>query len=202
MANKTTYRKGVTGVGEALFAHLISPEQYQGKSTNKFTVMLKLNEKDKAKLLKEIDEEWEKFKESDEGKEHKYKYDYNNSLKEYQDEEYFKFKMTHIIQTKKGEWERHVPIFDASQKDISGSITNVGNGSKIKVAYELVPFYVTSKNYGITLRMTAVQVLDLKEYSDGNASDFGFGTEKGYVQEDDAVPFFDGGSADNEEEDF
>lgn len=200
---KMNYRKGVTGVGEALFPHLIAPEQYQGKSTNKFTVLMKFNEKDKAKLLKEMDEEWQKYVESEEGKQHKYKYDYNNSMKEYKDEEYFKFKMTHIIQTKKGEWERHVPIFDASQKDISGTITDIGSGSKMKIAYELVPFYVTNKNYGITLRMTAVQLLELKEHAEGSASDFGFGTEKGYVQEEAeaTVPFFSS-EEENEEEDF
>ena len=43
--NKLT--KGTTPIGEVLFAHLQKPEEYQGKSTNKFTIMLKLSEKDK-----------------------------------------------------------------------------------------------------------------------------------------------------------
>ena len=181
MANKLT--KGTTTVGECLFAHVLKPEEYMGKSTNKFTLMLKLNEKDKKDFLKKIDAEWQKFVESEEGQKHKYKYDYTNGLKEYNEDEYFKFKMTHIIHTRRGDdWERHVPIFDASCKDISTSITGIGNGSKIRVAYELSPFYINDKNYGVALRMTGIQVLELVEAGSMSASSLGFGKEDGYVK--------------------
>lgn len=198
--NKVT--KGTTAVGECLFAHVISPEEYQGKSTNKFTLMLKLSEKDKQNFLSKIDAEWEKFKESEEGSKHKYKYEYANGLKEYKDNEYFKFKMTHIIHTRRGDdWERHVPIFDASCKDISSTITGIGNGSKIKVAYELVPFYISDKNYGVTLRMTGIQVLDLVEEGAASASSLGFEATDGYREETEEidVPF---GDSDDSEGDF
>lgn len=192
MANKLT--KGTTTVGECLFAHVLKPEEYMGKSTNKFTLMLKLNEKDKKDFLKKIDAEWQKFVESEEGQKHKYKYDYTNGLKEYNEDEYFKFKMTHIIHTRRGDdWERHVPIFDASCKDISTSITGIGNGSKIRVAYELSPFYINDKNYGVALRMTGIQVLELVEAGSMSASSLGFGKEDGYVKADDEdkvdIPF-------------
>lgn len=70
MANKL--KKGITGTGEIFFAHVLKPEEYQGKSTNKFSLMLKLAEKDKQKLLAEVDAEWNKFMESEEGRRHKY----------------------------------------------------------------------------------------------------------------------------------
>ena len=35
---KNIYTKGTTPVGEAFFAHLVSPETFQGKSTNKASV--------------------------------------------------------------------------------------------------------------------------------------------------------------------
>ena len=175
-------KKGTTGIGEFYFAHLQAPEVFQGKSTNKFSVSVKLNEKDKAKLLADIDAEWTKFAESEEGKKHKYKYEYSNGMKEYNGDDYFKFKMTHIIDTKKGQWERKVPIFDAKGNCITDSITSVGNGTKGKIAYELSPFYMNDKNYGVSLRLTGVQILDLVEDGDVSAASLGFGQEEGYVQ--------------------
>ena len=125
---KAKYTKGVTTVGEASFAHTIKTEEYNGKDTNKFSVNLHLGDKDTKKLKAKIADEWKKFTESEEGKKNKYKYDPELGCKEYKDKEYFKFKMTHIIETKKGDWERHVPIFDASGADISGKIGEIGNG--------------------------------------------------------------------------
>lgn len=185
---KYNYTKGVTPIGEAYFAHLVAPETYQGTSTNKFTLMLKLAPKDKEALLNKIDAEWQKFVESEEGQKHKYKYDYSNGLKTYNDEDFFKFKMTHIIQTSRGPWERTVPIFDSACKALKEG-TEIGNGSKVKIAYELAPFYVSDKNYGVGLRMTGVQVLAL-EHGGNDAESFGFHEEEGYKQEDeDFIPF-------------
>lgn len=183
MANKL--KKGTTAVGEIYFAHILKPEEFQGKSTNKFSLMLKLAEKDKQNLLSIIDAEWQKFAESEEGRKHKYKYEYTNGLKEYKDEEYFKFKMTHIIHTRTGkDWERYVPVFDASCKEISKEITGIGNGSKGKVAYEIAPFYISDKNYGVALRLTGLQILDLVEEGGSSASSLGFGQEEGFVKEE------------------
>lgn len=199
---KAKYTKGVTTVGEASFAHTIKTEEYNGKDTNKFSVNLHLGDKDTKKLKAKIADEWKKFTESEEGKKNKYKYDPELGCKEYKDKEYFKFKMTHIIETKKGDWERHVPIFDASGADISGKIGEIGNGSKVKVAYELVPFFMSDKNYGISLRLTAIQVLDMVEFGAESADEFGFGKEEGFVQTDEGhieVPFDED---DEPEEDF
>jgi len=179
---KNVYTKGVTPIGEAYFAHLVAPENYMGASTNKFTVLLKLAPQDTKDLLKKIDAEWSKYAESEEGRKHKYKYDYVNGLKEYNGEEFFKFKMTHVINTSRGPWERTVPIFDSACKAMHEE-NEIGNGSKIKVAYELVPFYITDKNYGVTLRLTGVQVLSL-EHGGHDADSFGFHEEEGFKQED------------------
>ncbi len=184
---KKTLAKGTTGIGEFNFAHLLTPETFQGKSTNKYSISVKLNEADKAKLLKQIDNEWNKFVESEDGRKHKYKYEYSNGMKEYNGDDLFKFKMTHIIQTKKGDWERKVPIFDAKGNNITDTISSIGRGTKGKVAYELSPFYMNDKNYGVSLRLTAVQILDLVEEGEASASAFGFDEEDGYVQSEEVV---------------
>lgn len=184
---KKTLTKGVTGIGEFNFAHVLAPETFQGKSTNKFSISVKLNEEDKSTLLAQIDNEWNKFVESEEGRKHKYKYEYSNGMKEYNGDDLFKFKMTHIMETKKGLWERKVPIFDAKGNNITDSISDIGRGSKGKIAFELAPFYMNDKNYGVSLRLTAIQVLELVEGGADSASAFGFGQEDGYVKSEDDV---------------
>lgn len=198
---KMIYTKGVTDVGEALFAHTLAPEEFNGKTTNKYSVMLKLAPKAEKALIEQIHAEWTKFTESEEGQKHKYKYEPSTGIKEYNDETYFKFKMTAVIHTRQGkDWERHVPIFDAKCKEISGNTEELGNGSKVKVAYELVPFYMNDRNYGVSLRLTGIQVLKFEAQGE-SADALGFGQEEGftYHEEDNAdvdVPF------DTEEGDF
>lgn len=183
------YTKGTTPIGEAYFAHLVAPEEYQGKSTNKFTLMLKLAPKDAEALKEKIAAEWQKFVESEEGQKHKYKYDFLNGTKEYDGDKFFKFKMTHIIKTKRGDWERTVPIFDAACKVLKEPV-EMGNGSKVRVAYELAPFYASDKNYGISLRLTGVQLLKLESKDASSASAMGFHQEEGFREEEEEfIPF-------------
>lgn len=185
---KNIYTKGTTPVGEAFFAHLVSPETFQWKSTNKFSVMVKFAPKDEKLLLDRINKEWEKFTESEEGRKHKYKYEFANGMKDYQGENFFKFKMMHIINTQRGEWERTVPVFDATCKPMKD--VELGNGSKVKIAYELAPFYMSDKNYGISLRLAGVQVLSLVPPGGDSAEHLGFDKEEGYQQEDTVMESF------------
>lgn len=202
------FTKGVTPVGELLFPHLRKTEEYDGKDTNKYTVMVKLNEKDKAALLKQIDAEWTKYV-SDANSDaygKSLKYDFVNGLKTTkQGDEVFKFKMSHIIDSKKGRFELHVPIFDADCREISSTVPDIGNGTKARIAYELSPYYMNPKNYGVSLRLTGVQILDLVEYGNSSPDALGFAKEDGFTQDGaenqlaDDVPFAD---SSQEPEDF
>ena len=179
---KTTYRTGTTPIGTFMFPHLLETEQFQGTDTGRFAVsFLPDNDTDKQNLLTIIGDEWQKFVESEEGKKHTYKYDYNNGITSYKDDEYFKFKMQKDIQTKKGTWTRRVPIFDASNKEISAELTSIGSGTRGRIAYELMPYYVSNKNYGISLRLTGVQIVELKEHGGATAASLGFEACEGYT---------------------
>ena len=187
---KQQYKKGVTPVGEALFAHVLKTEiikkDGQEKDTGRYSILLKLKEVDKKALLKSINEEWEKFKENLSGK--KFKYDISNGIKEYNEEEYFKFSMNETIKLKTGETKhRTVPLFDASCKDISKRVTNLGNGSQVRIAYDLVPFYMSDKNYGVSLRLTGIQIIKLVEFNAQTAENLGFEKTEGYVADDETV---------------
>lgn len=80
-------------------------------------------------------------------------------------------------------WERRVPVFDAAKKPVKA---NVGGGSVLKVAAEINDYNSPTLGAGISLRLEAVQVIELKQFSGGrNADEYGFGEEEGgYVAED------------------
>ena len=92
----------------------------------------------------------------------------------------FNFKMAAKITSKKtGEsWEQKPDLFDAKGKVLVNP--KVGGGSTVKVAFELYLFYTPLVGAGVSLRLRAVQVLDLVEYNSRSASGYGFEEEEGY----------------------
>jgi hypothetical protein len=113
-----------------------------------------------------------------------------------------RFKLKAKVTPKSGDaFEQRPAIFDAKGKPITGD-AKVGGGSKVKVAYELIPYYTAIAGAGISLRLKAVQVIDLKEYSGGASADaYGFGEEEGYEAEDTPAQA-NGFTEENSEEDF
>ena len=93
----------------------------------------------------------------------------------------FKFKMKAKVAPKKGDpFEQKPALFDAKGKPLTGD-PKVGGGSVIKVSYEVVPYYTAIAGAGVSLRMKAVQIIELKEYSGGGtAESYGFGEEEGF----------------------
>jgi hypothetical protein len=90
----------------------------------------------------------------------------------------FKFKLKAKINTKAGDvYEQKVAVFDAKRKPIDGGV-NIGNGSTVKVAFEPIPYMMSAtKTVGVSLRLKAVQVIDLVEYSNSASI---FDEEDGY----------------------
>ena len=123
----------------------------------------------------------------------------------------FKFKMKAKVTPKKGDpFEQKPALFDAKGKPLTGE-PKIGGGSAIKVSYEVVPYYTAIAGAGVSLRLKAVQIIELKEYSGGgNAESYGFGEEEGFEADDeDNDPPFDtdettagGNTGGNDEEDF
>lgn len=93
----------------------------------------------------------------------------------------FNTKMNHkIVKRSNNETILLYPkIFDASTppKAIPYG-TQVWGGSIVKVAGELNPFYVQAIGVGVSLRMTAVQIIELVQ-GNGGGDGFGFGGEEG-----------------------
>ena len=112
----------------------------------------------------------------------------------------FKAKMKARVKSKDGKvYEQKPMVVDAKKTPLDGS-TLIGNGSVVKVVVEPFPYMMpATKTVGVTLRLKAVQVIDIVEYGNNAASIFeeedGFVTAA--VQKDDALDVF-GGDADAE----
>lgn len=192
----TKFKTITTPVGEAFFCRTKQTEIIKGKDTGKFSLLLKLSEADTKKLAERIHAEWDSAK-STEFPDKKCSGEMSDGLRAYNDEQYFKFSCKESFKNKQGEIVHiTVPVFDTSGKEISAQLDEIGNGSKIKVAAKLVPYHMTAENYGISLRLTAIQVIDYIPYGSGSAESFGFDTDgEGFRAEADDVPFFDSGEA-------
>jgi hypothetical protein len=95
------------------------------------------------------------------------------------DEIEFKFKTKATFNTKDGKTvTRTIKVVDAKKNPLED--VNLYGGSKIKVAFQAVPYDVAAVGVGLSLRMTAVQVLELVEGGGGDSSSV-FGEEEGYV---------------------
>lgn len=97
----------------------------------------------------------------------------------------FKFKTKAKVTTKSGDtFDQKVALFDAKGKPITNA-PNIGGGSKVKVSFEINSYYTAIAGAGLSLRVKAVQILDLVEFGGGaNAESYGFGAEDGYEAKD------------------
>jgi len=90
-----------------------------------------------------------------------------------------KFKLNAVGLNGADRWEQRPALFDSTGKPLTETI---GSGSTIKVGAEIVPYYTNMAGAGITLRMRAVQVLELTEFQKGdNFDSWSFSSEKGFV---------------------
>lgn len=98
----------------------------------------------------------------------------------------FKFKLKAKGGTGDKQWDQKPALFDAKGNPVSD--LNVGSGSTIKVAFDCAPYFTAMVGHGISLRLRAVQVLELREYIAGDNFDaFGFKATDGFVKEQPAA---------------
>jgi len=93
-----------------------------------------------------------------------------------------KFKLKAKAGNEEKSWAQKPVIFDSTGTAMQ-TPPNVGSGSKIKVAFEVVPYFTAMVGAGVSLRLKAVQILDLREYTPGDNFDaYGFKADpKGFV---------------------
>jgi hypothetical protein len=89
----------------------------------------------------------------------------------------FKFRMVASgVSSKDGKpWSRRPMLFDSNNRPTKAV---VGGGSEIRVAFQPVVF-ATPLTYGMTLALSAVQVLKLEQFGGFTAESYGFSKEDG-----------------------
>ncbi len=92
----------------------------------------------------------------------------------------FKFKLKAKVQRKDGTYYEQAPaVLDAKKQPLPKDML-IGNGSRVKVAFEPIPYVMqATKRVGVSLRLKAVQVIDLVEY--GNTAASVFDEEDGFI---------------------
>jgi hypothetical protein len=186
---KANFKRVTSPRGEALYPYLKAPEVYEGEEVG-YTIQVKFSKEDTDKILGILEEELESAKNSSEFKGKRWSKEPRMGFREDQNGDIvFKFKTKATITTKAGDTvKRTVPVFDAKGKPVD---VTIGNGSVVRVAFQIVPYWKSSTNNGLSLYLDAVQVIELVEYKGGgNASAFGFGEEDGFVGGEDS-PFND-----------
>jgi hypothetical protein len=98
----------------------------------------------------------------------------------------FKFKLKAKVNWAKGSFEQRPKIYNSSLEIMDQPVA-VYNGSKLKVAFEVVP-YVSAFGVGVTLRMRSIQILELAPKPEGkgdsksnDSGTYGFKTEKEFA---------------------
>lgn len=79
-------------------------------------------------------------------------------------------------------WARKPALFDAKGNPVTDryAVAGLWSGTTGKVAFQASPFYTPVIGAGVTLRLQAVQIINLVE-SGGSGSAHGFGEEKGWT---------------------
>ena len=192
----------VTPAGEAKFPHLNVPStKFNPEGVYQVTLLL---EGEEAEKMKEIVDEYmeksyaetvEKLENSKDAKQQRKAKNVKRADPPYCEEvdssgnetgmTEFRFKTTASGTSKEGrKWTFTLPLFDAKRKPFKA---NVGGGSIIKIAYEPFLFYTELVGAGVSMRLNAVQVLDLKEWGNRTAEGYGFNEEDGYEAEETAA---------------
>ncbi|WP_018868300.1 MULTISPECIES: hypothetical protein [unclassified Thioalkalivibrio] len=96
-----------------------------------------------------------------------------------------KFKLNATGKGPDGPFTQKPAVFDAKGKPVE--LEKLWGGSLIKVSFELVEYFMEStKAAGVSLRMKAVQVIELRAGGAGaDSSAYGFGEEEGFEAEED-----------------
>lgn len=88
----------------------------------------------------------------------------------------FNFKLKASGETKAGEKFTQAPALFDIRGDKLPEGSRIGGGSTLRVSFEINPFYVPKIGCGVSARLKAVQVIDLKAFG-ANSDYFGFSDE-------------------------
>ena len=194
----------VTPVGEAVFPYLRRPDNYQGDESYKVNIRVHPEDEAASQFIQTMegirDEQWETNPQATKlSKAQKAKLNPHPVVREELDSEGEPTGYVLIpVKCKKEYVDRDTgkavslkpSVVDAKKQTIPDTI-DVGPGSQIKAAFS--PFFWVNpsiKAYGVTARLKAVQVIELKERGVGGVfdSEDGFEIDESAIHEDAEQP--------------
>lgn len=211
--SKPKLEKFVTPAGVAVYPHLVRPDT-KFDSDGVYTVQLAIDGPDANELIAQLEAARDLFAKEFKS-ENKAKFAKASIADVYEDEVddegeetgrvLIRAKQKALIKARDGTmYPKYVKLFDAQNNVITPD--SVWGGSRLILAGVLIPYYMaSSKEIGVSLRLSAVQILELVEGDGGSAESFGFGEQDGYTAESaETVAAEDAGGddADGEPEDF
>lgn len=116
----------------------------------------------------------------------------------------FNFKMKASGKRKKDDsvWTAKPALFDAKGKPLL-KVPEIWGGTIGKVSYEAIPYFVSGTGAaGVSLRLNAAQIIELRSGGQRDAGDYGFGEEDGFEADDsqeESTPFKDESNGGEEE---
>ena len=178
---KKRYLRFTTPVGTALWPHLNEPDTKFDKDGS-YSVNLVLDKEQTENIKEKLAGVLEEFIASGESKTKKKA---PLPIKEDKDQDgkptgnyQIKFKLRAVGQSRGERWEQRPALFDSQLQPCTDVI---GNGSRIKVGAEVVPYSTAMAGTGISLRLKAVQVIELSSSGGASADAWSFSKEEGFT---------------------
>jgi hypothetical protein len=178
---KKRYLRFTTPVGTALWPHLNEPDTKFDKDGS-YSVNLVLNKEETENIKSKLSEVLQEFISSGESKTNKKA---PLPIKEDKDQDgkptgnyQIKFKLRAVGQSRGERWEQRPALFDSQLQPCTDVI---GNGSRIKVGAEVVPYSTAMAGTGVSLRLKAVQVIELSNGGGASADAWSFSKEDGFT---------------------
>lgn len=183
MAND--FQNMVTPPGVAVYPHLTTPDT-KFDANGVYKVSLSLTEEEAAPLIEKVEEVQEEATGMiPPGKRQKLSdppyYDEMDDQGQPTGRVIFKFKMKAKVNTKDGRTLEMSPKLFDSEGTLMTDVESIWGGSVLRISADMIPFYVAAVGAGVSLRLKAVQIIDLKTGGGAGAESYGFEATKGYV---------------------
>ena len=177
----------VTPIGNVVYAWIKNEEiiRKDGKDvpTGKYSITVSFSEEETNQLNEEINKVWADFLENNkQGKEFNLT-KFVVPTRTLNEQTCFVFRKNVSIISKETNLpvKLYVPIFDSENKNCTKNVVGIGRDSQVKISYTLLPFYMNANNYGVSLRLQAIQLIKLVPIV-SNGSRYGFSeVTDGYV---------------------
>lgn len=183
MAND--FQNMVTPPGVAVYPHLTTPDT-KFDANGVYKVSLSLTEEEAAPLIERVEKVQEEATGMiPPGKRQKLSdppyYDEMDDQGQPTGRVIFKFKMKAKVNTKDGRTLEMSPKLFDSEGTLMTDVESIWGGSVLRISADMIPFYVAAVGAGVSLRLKAVQIIDLKTGGGAGAESYGFEATKGYV---------------------